>query len=72
MYTFNDKSGNILTLRPENTASIMRAIISNPSLYINPVHQFFYYGPMFRYERPQKGRNRQVYWLKNSSFSDFY
>ena len=58
MYTFTDRSNNQLTLRPEGTAGIARAIISN-GLTQNLPLKYFYYGPMFRYERPQKGRMRQ-------------
>ncbi len=61
MYTFSDKKGRSLTLRPEGTASIVRAIIENKmySGYL-PV-KVFYTGSMFRYERPQKGRMREFY-----------
>ena len=58
MYTFADKSNDFLTLRPEGTASIARAIISNGLTQKLPL-KFYYYGPMFRYERPQKGRYRE-------------
>ena len=58
MYTFLDKSEESLTLRPEGTAGIARAIISNGLTQSLPL-KFYYYGPMFRYERPQKGRLRQ-------------
>src|SRR3954453_7690260 len=52
MYTF-DRGGDNLTLRPENTAGVARALISGGLLQQGP-HKYFYYGPMFRYERPQK------------------
>ncbi len=59
MYTFQDKAERSMTLRPEGTASVMRAFIEN-QLYQQPtLHKFFYIGPMFRYERPQAGRFRQ-------------
>jgi len=59
MYTFTDRSGTSLTLRPEATASIVRAFIEK-SLYVrSPVAKLYVMGPMFRYERPQKGRFRQ-------------
>ncbi len=58
MYTFEDKSKDYLTLRPEGTASIARAIISNGLTQKLPL-KFYYFGPMFRYERPQKGRYRE-------------
>ena len=57
MYSFLDKSNDSLTLRPEGTAGIARALISN-GLTKNYL-RVFYYGPMFRYERPQQGRLRQ-------------
>lgn len=60
MYTFEDKGGESLTLRPEGTASVARAFISN-GLAQNLPLKFFYQGPMFRYERPQKGRQRQFH-----------
>ncbi len=60
MYTFEDRGGESLTLRPENTASIVRAVVSAGLLQNLPV-KFFYAGPMFRYERPQKGRLRQFH-----------
>jgi histidyl-tRNA synthetase len=60
MYTFTDRGGEELTLRPENTAGVVRAIISNGLVQSTPL-KFFYDGPMFRYERPQKGRYRQFH-----------
>ena len=60
MYTFEDKGGDLITLRPENTASVMRAYLSNGLQQTAPC-RFFYRGPMFRYERPQKGRQRQFH-----------
>jgi histidyl-tRNA synthetase len=60
MYTFTDLHGDSLTLRPEGTASLVRAYIEG-KLYTEPVARLFYCGPMFRYERPQKGRYRQFY-----------
>ena len=59
-YTFDDRGGTSLTLRPEGTASAMRAIISNGLTQSLPL-RWFYAGPMFRYERPQKGRMRQFH-----------
>jgi histidyl-tRNA synthetase len=58
MYTFNDRGGDSLTLRPENTAGICRALVTNGLTQSLP-QKIFYAGPMFRYERPQKGRYRQ-------------
>jgi len=59
MYTFLDKGERSMTLRPEGTASAMRAFVENKLHTIGPIHKFFYIGPMFRYERPQAGRYRQ-------------
>ncbi len=58
MYCFEDKGGESLTLRPEGTAGVVRAFVSNGMQQNLPV-KFYYTGPMFRYERPQKGRQRQ-------------
>ena len=58
MYTFQDRGGDSLTLRPEGTAGVARAFISNGLAQHLPL-KFFYRGPMFRHERPQKGRRRQ-------------
>ncbi|BGI50999.1 MAG: histidine--tRNA ligase [Arsenophonus endosymbiont of Ceratovacuna japonica] len=63
MYTFNDRDGNSLTLRPENTASCVRACIEHGLFYNKQPQRFWYLGPMFRYERPQKGRYRQFHHL---------
>ncbi len=60
MYTFVDKGGDEITLRPENTAGVARSFISEGLAQSVPV-KFFYSGPMFRYERPQKGRLRQFH-----------
>jgi histidyl-tRNA synthetase len=60
MYTFEDRGGESLTLRPENTAAVARAVISGGMLQHAPL-KLFYAGPMFRYERPQKGRLRQFH-----------
>lgn len=60
MYTFTDKSGDSLTLRPEGTAGVARSIISQ-SLFRDLPLKYFYQGAMFRHERPQKGRYRQFY-----------
>ncbi|WP_430393314.1 histidine--tRNA ligase [Buchnera aphidicola] len=62
MYSFNDRKGNSLTLRPEGTVGCVRAIIQN-HLLNKKNNKFWYLGPMFRYERPQKGRYRQFYQL---------
>ncbi|MGF1790146.1 MULTISPECIES: histidine--tRNA ligase [Photobacterium] len=60
MYTFEDRNGDSLTLRPEGTAGCVRAGIQNGLLY-NQEQRLWYIGPMFRYERPQKGRYRQFH-----------
>ena len=60
MYTFEDRGGESITLRPENTAGVVRALISGGLSQDLPL-KFFYAGPMFRYERPQKGRQRQFH-----------
>lgn len=59
-YTFTDRGGESITLRPEFTASVVRAFLSN-GLQQNLPCKFFYHGPAFRYERPQKGRLRQFH-----------
>ena len=59
-YTFEDRGGESMTLRPEGTAGIVRALISGGLAQTLP-QKFFYSGPMFRYERPQKGRMRQFH-----------
>jgi histidyl-tRNA synthetase len=58
MYTFDDRNGDSLTLRPEGTAGCLRACLEHGLLH-NQVHRLWYYGPMYRHERPQKGRYRQ-------------
>lgn len=60
MYTFDDRNGDSLTLRPEGTAGCVRAGIEHGLLY-NQEQRLWYIGPMFRYERPQKGRYRQFH-----------
>jgi len=62
MYTFTDRRGASLTLRPEGTASVVRAYIEH-RLHETPLQKIYYMGPMFRYERPQKGRYRQFHQL---------
>jgi len=58
MYTFEDRNGDSLTLRPEGTAGCLRACLEH-GLLNSQVHRLWYYGPMYRHERPQKGRYRQ-------------
>ncbi|WP_428541331.1 histidine--tRNA ligase [Rhodopila sp.] len=60
MYTFDDRGGDSITLRPEGTAGVCRALVSNGLTQSLP-RKVFYAGPMFRYERPQKGRFRQFH-----------
>jgi histidyl-tRNA synthetase len=60
MYTFDDRGGDSVTLRPEGTAGVCRALVSNGMTQSLP-QKVFYAGPMFRYERPQKGRYRQFH-----------
>jgi histidyl-tRNA synthetase len=67
MFTFEDRDGDSLTLRPEATAAIVRAAISNGMLH-NQRHRLFTMGPMFRGERPQKGRYRQFYQIDAEAF----
>jgi len=61
MYTFLDRKGRSLTLRPEGTASVVRAFLENHLARERPIAKVYYIGPMFRYERPQKGRFRQFH-----------
>lgn len=67
MYTFNDLNGDSLTLRPEGTASCVRACLEHGLLY-NQQQKLWYMGPMFRHERPQKGRYRQFTQLGVEAF----
>ena len=65
MYTFSvggaDKDNSSITLRPENTAGVVRAFIEHNIVRQSPPQKFWYFGPMFRYERPQAGRQRQFH-----------
>jgi len=63
MYTFIDRGERSCTLRPEGTASVARALIQNGMLSSHPLQKLWYMGPMFRYERPQAGRQRQFHQL---------
>jgi len=67
MYTFEDRNGDSLTLRPEGTASCVRAGIEHGLLH-NQTPRFWYAGPMFRHERPQKGRYRQFHQIGVETF----
>jgi histidyl-tRNA synthetase len=68
MYTFTDKGGGSLTLRPEATASMARAYLEHQLYTFDPVAKLYCIGPMFRYERPQKGRYRQFYQIDAEVF----
>jgi len=68
MYTFPDRKGELLTLRPEATASIVRSYIQHSMYAAEPVQKFYTIGPMFRRERPQKGRYRQFYQIDAEVF----
>ena len=70
MYTFTDKGEESLTLRPEGTASAVRAYIEHAAYAQDPVSKWSYMGPMFRRERPAKGRYRQFYQLGAECFGD--
>lgn len=67
MYTFDDRNGDSVTLRPEGTASCVRACEQHGLLY-NQTQRLWYQGPMFRYERPQKGRLRQFHQIGVETF----
>jgi histidyl-tRNA synthetase len=70
MYTFTDKGGRSVSLRPEGTAAVVRSYVEH-NLHSLPSPQKFYYsGPMFRYERPQSGRFRQFYQIGVEAFAD--
>ena len=68
MYTFEDKAGRRVTLRPEGTAPVVRCYVENHLYNLPPPQKFFYCGPMFRYERPQAGRFRQFYQIGAEAF----
>ena len=68
MYQFIDKGGHDVCLRPEGTAGVVRAFIQNKLDKKGGINRFFYYGAMFRYERPQKGRLRQFHQFGCESF----
>jgi histidyl-tRNA synthetase len=67
MYTFDDRNGDSLTLRPEGTAGCVRAAMENGLLH-NQTQRLWYQGPMFRHERPQKGRYRQFHQIGVEAF----
>ena len=61
MYTFSDKAGRSITMRPEGTAGVVRAYLQGGLYKSDPVVKWYYYGPMYRYEAPQKGRYREFH-----------
>ena len=68
MYTFPDRKGDLITLRPEATASVCRSYVQHKLYAQDPVRKFYTIGPMFRRERPQKGRYRQFYQINVEIF----
>jgi len=70
MYTFQDRKGNYLAMRPEATASVLRAYIENKLFEGSAIQKLFTIGPMFRYERPQKGRRRQFHQINAEIIGD--
>lgn len=70
MYTFTDKGGRSISLRPEGTASVVRSYVENHLDKLPAPQKFYYVGPMFRYERPQSGRFRQFYQIGVEAFAD--
>ncbi len=70
MYTFTDRAGRSITLRPEGTASVVRSFIEHNLNNLPSPQKFYYTGAMFRYERPQKGRFRQFYQIGVEAFGE--
>ncbi|UCF73137.1 MAG: histidine--tRNA ligase [Deltaproteobacteria bacterium] len=70
MYTFQDRKGTYVAMRPEATASVLRAYIEHKLYEVYPVQKLFTIGPMFRYERPQKGRSRQFHQINAEIIGD--
>ncbi len=68
MYQFIDKGGNDVCMRPEGTAGVVRAFIQKKLDRAGGIHRYYYFGPMFRYERPQKGRLREFHQFGVESF----
>ena len=68
MYTFLDKGGESVTMRPEATASVARAYLEHALYHSDPVGKYYFFGPMFRHERPQAGRLRQFHQLDLEAF----
>jgi len=72
MYSWEDKENNFLTLRPELTAPVARAYNQHNLGNLSPIHRFYYIGPLFRRERPQKGRQRQFHQFGIEAFGSNY
>ncbi len=70
MYTFNDRAGRSITLRPEGTAPVVRAYVENHLYRLPSPQKYYYIGPMFRYERPQRGRFRQFHQIGVEAFGE--
>jgi histidyl-tRNA synthetase len=70
MYTFDDRDQKKISLRPEGTASVVRAYLTHPSLLQAPYVKLYYRGPMFRHERPQAGRLRQFHQIGAETIGD--
>ena len=70
MYTFTDKGGRSITLRPEYTPSVARAIVEHRLDLLGTPMRYFYIGPMFRYDKPQKGRYRQFHQIDVDVFAE--
>jgi histidyl-tRNA synthetase len=70
MYTFLDKGGRSLTLRPEYTPSVVRAILDHSLHLQSQPMRYYFFGPMFRYDKPQKGRYRQFYQIDIEVFGE--
>ncbi len=70
MYQFEDKGGNDVCMRPEGTAGVVRSFVSNKLDRLQGKYRFYYHGPMFRYERPQKGRLREFHQFGCESFGE--
>lgn len=70
MYSFKDKKGRDLSLRPEMTAGVIRALIESGRRYTGQIEKLAYYGPMFRYDRPQKGRYREFFQVGIEAIGD--
>ena len=70
MYQFTDKGGNDVCMRPEGTAGVVRAFVQHKMDRVDQTRRFFYHGPMYRYERPQKGRLRQFHQFGAECFGE--